>query len=560
MVNFNEIEYERINYDETKTIIEKLIEDLNNSQNYEKFEEVVKKINDIHCHIEQMYDYADIRNMRDSKDEYYNDEINYWNEYKPKLDLLFKPFYEICLNSQYREKLSRVVPSNFFNTLEYQLRITSDEIIDLQKQENELKSSYRKVVAKKIIFDNEEHNISYLIRFFSDPDRSVRKKAQDAYNDFYYENQEELDNIFYNLINVRNEIAKKLGFKDYSEFSLYSLRRFGYNYSDIKNFRDNIIKYIIPICKKISDWQKEELGLEELEYFDTIFYKEMPKLKYMGQDLLDAFKDIFNILDSKVSELYSQMLENGYIDLLNRDNKVNFAITNYLTEFGYPVITGNFKGSYLDVQVTAHEFGHSYQKYNASLEDKKYIISPLLKYPTFDIAEMFSYAMELISLEHIKKLFSEEDYKKYCFLKMKDLISSLPYIALVDEFQETIYSMPELKITDMREVWLKLATKYGLIVNNKGHINLDTGGYFYRQNHIFLNPFYYIDYGISYFGAFALWQECREDMTSFDKMGAVASYYPLLELIKMNNIPSPFEEESVKAVSNFLEKELVKRR
>ena len=42
----------------------------------------------------------------------------------------------------------------------------------------------------------------------------------------------------------------------------------------------------------------------------------------------------------------------------------------------------------------------------------------LLKYPTFDIAEMFSYAMELITMKHTSNLFTEEDYKKYMFLNL----------------------------------------------------------------------------------------------------------------------------------------------
>ena len=77
--------------------------------------------------------------------------------------------------------------------------------------------------------------------------------------------------------------------------------------------------------------------------------------------------------------------------------------------------------------------GHSFQKYNASIKDKEYIVSPLLKYPTFEVAEMFSYGMELIMLSYIDNMFDAEDYEKYCFIRIYDLLRNLPYILLVDE-------------------------------------------------------------------------------------------------------------------------------
>ena len=109
------------------------------------------------------------------------------------------------------------------------------------------------------------------------------------------------------------------------------------------------------------------------------------------------------------------MLDNGYIDFCTRENKVNFSITNYLVCEAVPVVTGNYKENYNDVLTTTHEMGHSYQKYLAGIEDKKYIVSPLLKYPTFEIAEMFSYALQLIATDYVDPLFSDDDKKKYGF-------------------------------------------------------------------------------------------------------------------------------------------------
>ena len=560
MIKFNEIKYERINYDKTKLLIKDLLKQLVNCNDFGEYLELVKRINNIQNHIEEMYDYVDIRNMRDESDVFFKNEIEYWNSIKVKFDSLFLLFYTELNNSKFKDQLENYLPSNFFKIIECQSKTTSDDISSLAKQENELKMDYRNLNKTRIEFEGEERTIGYISGFFSNKDRDTRKKAHDTINNFYYIKQSEYDSILFELITIRNQIAKKLGFNNYVEYSLYKLKRIGYDYKDIRKFRENIINYITPICKLMSDWQKEELNLDELNYYDTIFFSEMPQSKISGIELLIELKNSFKVVDSELSLLFNNMVDNGYIDLVQRENKVNFSITNYLTESCIPVITGNYKNNYLDVQTTTHEMGHSFQKYCASIKDKEYIVSPLLKYPTMEIAEMFSYSMELIMMKHVKNVFNEEDYKKYCFMKIYNLLGNLPYICLVDEFQEIIYSNNNLKIEDIRKTWIELVKKYHLEKGNSGHINLDEGGYFYRQSHIYLDPFYYIDYALSYFGAFSIWNECGDNLDLFKEVGGVASYYSFKELIDKYNLPNPFDEKIVEEVSKKLKKELEDKR
>ena len=560
MIKFNNITYKRLDYKKEKENIEKLISNLKNSTNFSEFLNYCKQIISIQNTIEEMYDYADIRNMRDNSNQFYKNEINYWNEFKPKFDLLFVPFYSIINNSSYKEKLMNVMPANFFNSILYKMKTSSSDIVDLLEQENSLKSKYRELNRTKINYEGQERSISYITGMFSNSNRDIRKKAHDAINDYYYTNQKEYDEIIFELTNIRNKIAKETGFNNYVEYSLYKLKRFGYDYNDIKKFRENIKKIIVPLCNTITNWQKEELGINEIKYYDTIYFIDMPKPKFTGKELLDKLSLSFKNVDQELFNLYDEMLKKGYIDLEQRENKVSFAITNYLTKSCIPVITGNFKNNYLDIKTITHEMGHSFQKYCSSKKDKDFIVSPILKYPTFEIAEMFSYAMELIMMDHIDFLFSKKDYNKYCFMEIYSLVTTLPYICLVDEFQEKIYSKDNLKIEDMRKIWLDTSKEYNLNKLYKGHINLSSGGYFYRQSHIYLNPFYYIDYALSYFGAFAIRDNCSKNLNLFKEIGEIASCYPFNFLIEKYNIPNPFDENAVKKITKKLEKELIQRK
>lgn len=439
--DFYKFEYKRVDYEKTKELLNSLINKLKQATNFQSFLKSFKEIISIQNEIEEMYDYADIRNMRDATDTFFDNEINYWNQLKGKFDSLFLTFYDVILESKYKKQLADFVPEAFFLTIEYQKRIKNSKIDDLLAEEQQLKKEYRSLMGEKLEFNGKIMNISALGKFIKDSDRNIRKKASDAYNDFFFKRKSKLDDIFFNLVNLRRKLAVTLGFNNYKEYSIYKLRRFGYDYEDIRSFRENIRKYIIPIINKLRKIQKENLKIESLEYYDTVFFSEPPKPLYEGEKLIEEYGNSLKDLDNDLYEFYKEMLEKGYIDLVIRDNKVNFSITNYLCKSGVPVITGSYKNTYQDVTVTSHELGHAYQKYNASLMDKNYIISALLKYPTMEIAEMFSHALEIIMLPYIKNLFSEGDYNKYLFQTIYDTINNLSYICLVDEFQEIIYTM-----------------------------------------------------------------------------------------------------------------------
>ena len=177
MIEFNKIKYERIDFDKTKLVLEELIKQLKEENNYKAYLSIVKEINNIQNHIEEMFDYADIRNMRNLNDSYYKEEIEYWNSFKPKFDLLFLPFYDEMNNSKFKDLLLKSIPNNFFKLIEYQIKITSDKNIELLKRENELKTQYRNLNKTKILYDGEERTIGYISGFFSNKKRVDRKSV-----------------------------------------------------------------------------------------------------------------------------------------------------------------------------------------------------------------------------------------------------------------------------------------------------------------------------------------------------------------------------------------------
>ncbi len=87
---------------------------------------------------------------------------------------------------------------------------------------------------------------------------------------------------------------------------------------------------------------------------------------------------------------------------------------------------------------------------------------------------------------------------------------------------------------------------------------LEEGGFWMQKQHIFLYPFYYIDYALAQMGAFEFYGRMKQDRTAawsdyltLCKAGGSKGYLDLLKLARLSN---PFAEGGVaNAVSHVVE-------
>ena len=88
---------------------------------------------------------------------------------------------------------------------------------------------------------------------------------------------------------------------------------------------------------------------------------------------------------------------------------------------------------------------------------------------------------------------------------MSGAIKFLPYGVLVDHFQHEIYAHPEYSSQERMACWRKLEKMY---LPHKDYSEipfLEQGGWWMRQLHIFMDPFYYIDYTLAQVCALQFW-------------------------------------------------------
>ena len=114
-------------------------------------------------------------------------------------------------------------------------------------------------------------------------------------------------------------------------------------------------------------------------------------------------------------------------------------------------------------------------------------------FPTSEVAEIHSMTMEHFAYPWMNAFFGEkaDDYR---YAHLMSALEVIPYMVCVDEFQHKVFENIGMTAKERRAIWHQLELTYMPWRNYDGHKFLEEGGFWMQKQHIFLNPFYYIDY------------------------------------------------------------------
>lgn len=552
-MKFSEFKYERPNYEENKIQINKLIEKINNASTYKEQREYIDNLNKIRNDIETMSTICSIRTSINTQDVFYEKETEYWDEYSPLYEDINSYFYKAIINSKFKKEIENDFGTQFVKIAEFSIKSFSKDIIKELQDENKLCSEYTKLLASaKINFEGKERNLSGLGKFMLSKDREMRTRASKAYYGFFKENEDKFDDIFEKLINIRHTIAKKLGFNNFVELGYIRMMRTDYNAEMVKNFREQVLKYIVPVASDLYKRQAERLGLEKLTYVDENFEFLSGNATPKGNPeyIMENGKKMYSELSKETKEFFDFMLENELMDLVTKKGKAAGGYCTYIPNYKSPFIFSNFNQTSDDIDVLTHEAGHAFQLYMST-----WINMPEINFPTYESCEIHSMSMEFITWPWMD-LFFKEDTEKYKFTHLSAAIKFIPYGIVVDEFQHRIYENPNMSKEERKNVWRELENKYLPHKDYEDCDFLERGGWWFKQGHIFKNPFYYIDYTLAQICSLQFWKKMQEnkvdgwdDYLNICKVGGTKSF---LEIVEIGNLKSPFKDGCVESVIDII--------
>ncbi|MEE3408111.1 MAG: M3 family oligoendopeptidase [Erysipelotrichaceae bacterium] len=492
-MKFKDLKYERLAYEDLKAEFEKLLGRLKAAENAKQFMEVFDEINTFRGHISSMQTLCSIRHTIDTADEFYDKENEYWDNTMPLLQVYEVDLAKTMLESPFRKQTD--IPEAYYLTLENTLKSFSEEIIEDLQEENRLATEYGKLKSSaKISFRGEVYNLASIAPFMNDADREIRKEATDAYNRFFEENEEKFDDIYDKLVKVRDRMAKKLGYENFTPLGYIRMNRLDYDQAMVKNYRDQVIEDIVPLTVDLRERQARRIGVDALEYYDIGYNFKTGNPKPHGDlnKLTAAALKMYQEMSKETGEFFKMMVDQELFDLPTRPNKEMGGYCTGIYDYKIPFIFANANGTSGDVDVLTHEAGHAFQAYCTF----KNVTIPDLSFPTMESAEIDSMSMEFFA-HPWSHLFFKEEAEKYHYFHISDALKFLPYGCLVDHFQHEVYNHPEMTPAERKACFRELEKIYKPDIDYDGASFLQRGGFFYRQGHIFQSPFYYIDYTLA---------------------------------------------------------------
>jgi M3 family oligoendopeptidase len=549
-LKFEDYKYEKVDIKEFSKQFNHHIERFNESKTFQEQNDEMTKLIEMRNHFETMATLVEIRQSIDTKDEFYDKEKNYYDEIRPIYQGLVTNYYKSLINSKFKNDLVDEWGEWIFKIAELEIKTYSDEIVEDLKLENKLSTKYSKLLASaEIEYDGKVLNLSQMGPYLQSKDREVRKEAAEKATEFFEENETKFDEIYDKLVKLRDGMAKKLGFENFTELGYLRMGRSEYGPKEVAVFREQVLKNIVPIANKIRKKQEKRLGLDKIKYYDEPLEYLTGNAKPKGDKdwMVNKAKKMYAELSPETNEFFEFMTDKNLLDLETKPGKSMGGYCTYIPEYKSPFIFANFNGTSADVDVLTHEAGHAFQNFRSrDFSIPEYI------WPTLEACEIHSMSMEFITWPWMN-LFFREETDKYKYSHLSSGILFIPYGVTVDEFQHWVYENPEASPEERKETWRKIEKKYLPLKDYDGKDFYERGGYWFRQGHIFRDPFYYIDYTLAQICAYQYWIKFNQDRNSawkdYLKLCDAGGSKPFLELVKYGNLESPFKKETVENIS-----------
>lgn len=407
------------------------------------------------------------------------------------------------------------------------IEIFRTENLPIFSELEELSARYQRLTGGITVeWDGQTRTLPQLSPFLKSPDRALRERAFRAIGAPYVALRDELAGLFTEMFDRRQRVAHNSGFADFQAYSFAAKCRFDYTPDDVTRFHDAVEAEVVPAVGRVLARRRTDLGLDTLRPWDVdVDPAGRPPLRpYEGaEQLMERSSRIFHAVAPALGAEFDVMRAERLLDLESRAGKAPGGYCETLPFRGRPFIHMNAVGLLDDVHTLLHEAGHSFHTFAAHRQ-------PLVwqRHVGAESAELASMSMELLAAPFLAEpggMGSEEDIRLARIEHLEEVLSTLAHVAAVDAFQRWIYTSGEGGDAAARDAaWDRIRHRFQVGVDWTG-LEPERRARWYRQLHIFLYPFYYIEYGLAQLGALQVWRRSRTDQA-----GAVRDYRAALAL------------------------------
>ncbi len=500
---------------------------------------------------------VNLRFSQDTQNADFKREREYCDEITPRLTELDVRIMRALLAHPQRAMLARRFGAHVFALWECEVQAFDPAIQPQLVREAQLKAENDALIAgARLPLRGESYNFAGLVKFRESADRLLRHDAEQARWQWFADHRAALDACYDQLVHLRHDMARTLGYENYVAMGYKRLNRTDYGPAEVAQFRAEVREHLVPLVVALRRRQASVLGLDRLMFWDE--QVEDPRgnpAPHGGLDWqMDRATEMFDAMGPELGGFFRLMRGGRLMDLENRDGKRFGGFCTAFPTHGVPFIFGNFNGTQQDVHVFTHEMGHAYQAYRS----RGQALMDCL-WPTYEAAEIHSMSLELLTAPHMHRFFGE-DAERFNRIHLAQALNFIPYGVAVDHFQHLVYERPEASPAERHAMWQQMERTY-LPWRDYGDLpHVAQGGLWQFQRHIYGMPFYYIDYTLAQTCALQFWVRANADlpqtMNAYHALCARGGEAPFQELVRSAGLTSPFEPGCLRAVAGQAQRAL----
>jgi len=526
-------------------------------------EQWLKDKSELEAALEEDFAWRYIKMSCDTANEELLQSFQYFaTEIEPKISPIANQLNQKFNDSPFIDELDQEKYFVYIRAIRKAIEIYREENVELLTKLQVTQQKYQGVTgAMSVEIGGQEYTLEQAANFIKDTDRSVRQQAWETIQQRRLVDKDDLNMLFDELVAMRHQVALNAGFENYRDYMFQALGRFDYTPQDCYHFHEAIEKQVVPILKEQAQKRADALGIEVLKPWDmevSTTGKAALKPFKNGAELIDKSIECFNAIDPKLGQMLATMKVNNLFDVESRKGKAPGGYNYPLAETGAPFIFMNSANSLRDLTTMVHEGGHAIHTFltaHLELNDFKHCPS--------EVAELASMSMELISMDNWHIYFdNEEELLRAKREQLQDVLKTLPWVAVIDQFQHWIYTNPRHNAADREETFKQIYTRFGAGFSNWEGQEAEFGNLWQKQLHLFEVPFYYIEYAIAQLGAIAIWKNYKENpqkaMEQYLAALSLGYTKPINEIYETAGIKFDFSISYIEELASFVKDELQK--
>ncbi|MBN9296502.1 MAG: M3 family oligoendopeptidase [Filimonas sp.] len=526
-------------------------------------EQWLKDVSEVEAAVSEDACWRQIKMTCDTTDKSLEEAFTYFcMEIQPKLQPYADLLNRKLIDSAFTKELDEHLYFTYLRNVKKNIELFREQNIPIQAELSVMQQQYGAIAGKMTVeVAGQEYTLQQAAKFLESHDRGLREEVYRKIQERRLQDKDAMNELYSQLIDRRNEVAKNAGFKNYRDYKFEELGRFDYTKEDCFQFHEAVKLHVLPLVQKIYERKKEKLGLDTLRPWDTEAEAEGIKPLHpfhTGKELLEKTVQCFSELNPFFAACLQKMQHLGHLDLESRKGKAPGGYNCPLAESGAPFIFMNAAGQMGDVTTMVHEGGHAIHSFLAH----PLALSAFKEYP-MEIAEVASMSMELFTMNHWEAFFDDaEELKRAKEHQLERVITIFPWIATIDKFQHWVYENPSHTVVERTAKWQEILNEFSTTAIDFSGLEKYREYSWQRQLHLFEVPFYYIEYGIAQLGAIGMWMQYKKDpeqaLNNYMNALSLGGTKTLPELYDAAGLKFDFSPSHIKSLMEFVKEEMEK--